>query len=204
MAKPGQRCSGFVLFGKGEEIQMKNMRILTEEQKIFAEQHHVLVEQFLWKNHLERTEFYDVVRVRMVKERELPYAMEEIDGPEKVAAFIRKFLAGADREYLLVLSMDNIGKLAAIEVVSIGTVNAALAEPREIFKHAILANAAGIVMVHNHTSGRCVPSSEDMEITKRIEKAGKILGIPLMDHIIVGDGYFSFRTEGLLEKGKEK
>ena len=203
MAKPGQRCSGFVLFGKGEEIQMKNMRILTEEQKIFAEQHHVLVEQFLWKNHLERAEFYDVVRVRMVKERELPYAMEEIDGPEKVAAFIRKFLAGADREYLLVLSMDNIGKLAAIEVVSIGTVNAALAEPREIFKHAILANAAGIVMVHNHTSGRCVPSSEDMEITKRIEKAGKILGIPLMDHIIVGDGYFSFRTEGLLVEGKE-
>lgn len=61
MAKPGQRCSGFVLFGKGEEIQMKNMRILTEEQKIFAEQHHVLVEQFLWKNHLERAEFYDVV-----------------------------------------------------------------------------------------------------------------------------------------------
>ena len=61
MAKPGQRCSGFVLFGKGEEIQMKNMRILTEEQKRFAEQHHVLVERFLWKNHLERSEFYDVV-----------------------------------------------------------------------------------------------------------------------------------------------
>ena len=91
------------------------------------------------------------VRVRMVRERELPYAMEEIDGPEKVAAFTRKFLAGADREYLLALSIDNAGKLAAIEVVSIGTVNATLAEPREIFKHAILANAAGIVMVHNHT-----------------------------------------------------
>ena len=144
------------------------------------------------------------VRVRMVRERELPYAMEEIDGPEKVAAFTRKFLAGADREYLLVLSIDNAGMLAAIEVVSIGTVNATLAEPREIFKHAVLANAAGIVMVHNHTSGRCVPSEEDMAMTKRIEKAGKILGIPLMDHVIVGDGYFSFQTEGLLEKGNER
>ena len=142
------------------------------------------------------------VRVRLVREREIPYAMEEIDGPEKVAAFTKKFLAGADREYLLVLSMDNIGKLAAIEVVSIGTVNTALAEPREIFKHAILANATGIVMVHNHTSGRCVPSDEDKETTKRIEKAGNILGIPLKDHIIVGDGYFSFRTEGLLAEGK--
>ena len=138
------------------------------------------------------------VRVRMVRERELPYAMEEIDGPEKVAAFTRKFLAGADREYLLALSIDNAGKLAAIEVVSIGTVNATLAEPREIFKHAILANAAGIVMVHNHPSGSCVPSEEDRETTKRIKKAGKILGIPLMDHIIVGEGYFSFQTEGLL------
>ena len=144
------------------------------------------------------------VRVRMVRERELPYAMEEINGPEKVAAFTRKFLAEADREYLLVLSMDNARKLTAIEVVSIGTVNATLAEPREIFKHAVLANAAGIVMVHNHTSGRCVPSEEDMATTRRIEKAGKILGIPLMDHIIVGDGYFSFQTEGLLAEGKEK
>ena len=144
------------------------------------------------------------VRVRIVRERELPYAMEEIDGPEKIVAFTRKFLAGADREYLLVLSMDNARKLTAIEVVSIGTVNATLAEPREIFKHAVLANAAGIVMVHNHTSGRCVPSEEDMATTKRIEKAGKILGIPLMDHIIVGDGYFSFQTEGLLAEGKEK
>lgn len=58
-------------------------------------------------------------------------------------------------------------------------------------------------MVHNHTSGRCVPSDEDKETTKRIEKAGKLLGIPLMDHIIVGDGYFSFRAEGLLAEGKE-
>ena len=144
------------------------------------------------------------VRVRIVRERELPYAMEEIDGPEKVVAFTRKFLAGADREYLLALSIDNAGKLAAIEVVSIGTVNATLAEPREIFKHAILANAAGIVMVHNHPSGRCVPSEEDMETTKRIKKAGKILGIPLMDHIIVGDGYFSFRSEGLLAEENER
>ncbi len=61
MVEPGQKCPGFLLLGKGEEIQMKNMRILTGEQKRFAEQHHVLVERFLWKNHLERAEFYDVV-----------------------------------------------------------------------------------------------------------------------------------------------
>ena len=59
--KAGAEMSRFLLFGKGEEIQMKNMRTLTEEQKIFAEQHHMLVEQFLWKKHLERSEFYDVV-----------------------------------------------------------------------------------------------------------------------------------------------
>lgn len=151
----------------------------------------------------EDKSYVPFVRITMVKERELPYAMEELNEPEKVAAFAGKILEGADREHLLVLSMDNAGKLTAIEVVSIGTVNATLAEPREIFKHSILANAVGIVMVHNHTSGRCVPSQEDMEITRRIEKAGRILGIMLMDHIIVGDGYFSFKEEGLLEEGKE-
>lgn len=138
--------------------------------------------------------------MQMVKERELPYAMKDINSPEKVAALVRKVLAGADREHVLVLSQDAGGRLLAIEVVSIGTVNMALVEPREIFKHAILVGATGILMAHNHTSGRCVPSDEDTQITRRIEKAGNLLGIPLIDHIIVGDAYFSFKEEGLLTK----
>lgn len=147
----------------------------------------------------DRTIYVPFVKMAMVKEKEVPYEREEIGNPEKVAAFAKKILAGADREYLLVISTDVANKPSAVEVVSVGTVNETLAEPREIFKHAILANAYGIVMVHNHTSGRCVPSSDDIRITKRMEEAGKLLGIVLLDHIIVGDEYFSFREEGMLE-----
>ena len=146
----------------------------------------------------EEKSYVPFVRMQMVKERELPYAMKDINSPEKVAALVRKVLAGADREHVLVLSQDAGGRLLAIEVVSIGTVNMALVEPREIFKHAILVGATGILMAHNHISGRCVPSDEDTQITRRIEKAGNLLGIPLIDHIIVGEGYFSFKEEGLL------
>ena len=146
----------------------------------------------------EEMRYVSLVKVSMVKEKELPYTVNELDRPEKVAAFMQEFLAGADREHLLVLSVDNAGRPAAMEVVSIGTINETLAEPREIFKHAILANAAGIVIAHNHTSGRCKPSKNDINTTERIRKAGEILGIPLQDHVIVGDRYFSFKEEGLL------
>ena len=77
--------------------------------------------------------------------------------------------------------------------MSIGTVNVSLAEPREIFKHSILNNAAGIILVHNHPSGDCEPSREDRRLTKRIEKCGELLGIEMYDHVIIGDGYYSFR-----------
>ena len=142
--------------------------------------------------------YVPLVKVSMVREKELPYTVNELDRPEKVAKFMQEFLAGADREHLLVLSVDNVGKPAAMEVVSIGTINETLAEPREIFKHAILANAAGIVIAHNHTSGRCEPSKNDINTTERIKKAGEILGIPLQDHVIVGDGDYSFKEKGLL------
>ena len=84
----------------------------------------------------------------------------------------------------------------ALEIISIGTVNSAMAEPREIFKHAILNNAAGIILVHNHPSGDCKPSVADRQLTERIEKSGEILGIEVYDHVIIGDGYYSFEEEG--------
>lgn len=97
------------------------------------------------------------------------------------------------------LSMDNQQKPLAMEIISIGTVNMAPVNPREVFKHAILANAANIIIIHNHTSGECTPSLSDMELTKRLIEAGEILGIPVVDHIIIGDGYLSFAEKDMLE-----
>ena len=136
--------------------------------------------------------YVPLVRISMVKEKKVPYTSEVINGSEKAAKLAETILKDADREYLLVISVDSKGRPLAIEIVSIGTVNATLAEPREIFKHAILANAAGIILVHNHPSGDCIPSEEDEEMTRRISESGKLLGIPVRDHVIIGDGYFSF------------
>ena len=138
-----------------------------------------------------------LVRLMMVKEKEIPYLSKKIDTPEKAAELAGEILSGADREYCLVLSMNNKEKPLAIEIISIGTVDMAPVNPREVFKHAILANAANII-IHNHISGDCTPSLSDVELTERLIEAGKILGIPVVDHIIVGDGYLSFSEKDML------
>ena len=142
--------------------------------------------------------YVPLVRLVMVKEKELPYRTQEINTPENAAELARQILDGADREHLLVISGDNRGNPLAVEIAAIGSVNGAAVTPREIFKHAVLVNATYIILAHNHTSGNCTPSRDDKILTKRIAEAGDLMGIPLEDHIIIGNEYFSFRREGLL------
>lgn len=105
----------------------------------------------------------------------------------------------ADREHFVVLCLSARRKLIARETVSIGTLSASLVHPRECFKPAIMSNAAAIVVAHNHPSGDHSPSAEDREATRRLQRAGELLGIPLADHVIVSStGFFSFRDGGLL------
>ena len=86
-----------------------------------------------------------------------------------------------------------------MKYISIGTLNANLIHPREVFKEAIQSSAASIILVHNHPSGDPKPSEDDLEITRRLIKAGKIMGVELFDHIIVANNnYFSFKKEKLL------
>lgn len=145
-----------------------------------------------------KEEYVPLVRLMMVKEKELPYTGERVNNAGKVAELARQILEGADREYMLVLSVNSKGKPLAMEIVSIGSVNEAPAVPREIFKHAILTNAVGIILIHNHLSGDCTPSRADQLTTKRMEEVGELVGIPVEDHIILGEGYYSFREEKVL------
>ena len=136
----------------------------------------------------ETKEFVQLVRLYAVKEKELPYGKKELND------LSRQILKNQDREYILAIAMDARTKPVAVEIVAIGTVNQAVIEPRDLFKYAIISNAAGVVMVHNHPSGNPSPSEEDYKITAKINDAGRLLGIPLLDHIIVGDdSYFSFK-----------
>lgn len=99
-------------------------------------------------------------------------------------------------EHFVVLLLDTQNRLIKKVVVSKGILNASIAHPREIFAHAIENRAHSIVIVHNHPSGDTEPSDTDIDTTKRIEKAGDLLGIPLLDHVIIGNGYTSLKERG--------
>jgi len=114
-----------------------------------------------------------------------------------------KDLADRKKEHFVILSLDSRNRLIDIGEISIGTLNASLIHPREVFKTAIQNLAAGIILVHNHPSGDLEPSGDDLGITKRITEAGKILSIKVIDHIIIAkakNGFLSFKEEGLILK----
>jgi DNA repair protein RadC len=122
-----------------------------------------------------------------------------VRSPEDVARFMIPRLRDFTREVFIVLLLDSKNGVKHEITLSTGTLNASLVHPREVFKAAIDHLAASVIVVHNHPSGNREPSREDVEITKQLVEAGKIVDIPLHDHIIVGgDGYTSFAERGLL------
>ena len=128
------------------------------------------------------------------------YGASQITTPGLAAGLAKDLYKNADREMLIVCSLDSKCNPLSMEIVAIGTVNACIVSPREVFKHAILSNAANIIMFHNHPSGDCSPSKEDIAITRRLVDAGDLLGIPIVDHIIIGDDnkYISLQEQGII------
>lgn len=104
------------------------------------------------------------------------------------------------KEAFVVLHLDTKKKIISKEIVSIGILNACLIHPREIFRAAILNNAHSIILTHNHPSGDPSPSDEDIKITTELKRAGEILKIQLLDHVIIGkEGYYSFQEQKRFE-----
>ena len=121
----------------------------------------------------------------------------KISEPEDVYQLVKDELANSDREKLLSIMLNTDNGLIGVEEVSIGTLDSAIAVPREIFKSAILANAMSIILCHNHPSGSLKPSSYDYDITKAAVDAGKVIGIKVHDHVLVShEGFKSLREEG--------
>jgi DNA repair protein RadC len=131
----------------------------------------------------------------------------QADGPGDVAALARDLgLHQLEQERLVVLLLDSKNRVKGTYTVSVGLLDRALAHPREVFRIAIEKAAARIILVHNHPSGDPTPSRQDKACTEQIHKAGKIIGIELLDHLIVvdrppeaGKNHFSFREAQLLE-----
>lgn len=122
-----------------------------------------------------------------------------IHGPEDLHRQFHFLFDGLVNERFVVFILNSKNAVAAIEIVSEGTLNASLVHPRETFRAAILGIGAAIIVAHNHPSGNREPSNEDLAITRQLTEAGKIIGIPLHDHVIfTQDGYTSFAERGLL------
>lgn len=133
--------------------------------------------------------------VSVVCETELPKRI--IDSPDAAASLLRHcyqaFGADADREHFAVLCLSARGAAVAFKLVSTGTMTSCLVHPREVFGFAVREGAAHIVIAHNHPSGDPTPSPEDLQLTDRLVEAGRIMGIPVVDHIVLGSGH-TFRS----------
>ena len=123
----------------------------------------------------------------------------DIKDPESVVKAIRASIKDKAKEHFKLILLNPRNKIIGISTISIGTLNASLVHPREVFKDAITHSAASVVLAHNHPSGDPEPSDDDIKITKKLVESGKILGIEVLDHIIIGkNGFKSLANEGLI------
>jgi len=125
-------------------------------------------------------------RVYLVREGENDEVIR-LNNSTDVYDLVKDELANSDREMLLSVMVTNKNQLIGVETVSIGSISATSMSPREVFKSAMLANAVGIILCHNHPSGELTPSNEDIQITKILVDAGELLGIKVLDHLIVSN-----------------
>lgn len=136
----------------------------------------------------------DIVNVKLCRESSFLYDHRTITSPEKCYGILKKVFEDKDREEFIAIALNTKNNPIAVNTCSIGTLNATLVHPREVFKFAILANAASIIIAHNHPSGDFTPSEEDEVITTRLVESGKLIGISVVDHIIYTDfSYYSFK-----------
>lgn len=122
-----------------------------------------------------------------------------IKSPEDVKNIVMEEMRYFDREHFRVMYLDRKGGLLAMEDISVGGLHSSIAHAREVFKNAIKRSANSVILIHNHPSGDVTPSREDIEVTKRLLEAGKIIGIEVLDHIIIGESsYCSLKSKGLI------
>lgn len=148
-----------------------------------------------------RTKLTEDKKVRLEKEVSVncPTVDRKITSPQNVDKLARDFLHihEESEEYAYMLCLNTKNVLTAVLEIGHGNVNSAIIGVRETFQKALLANAVSIILIHNHPSGDCTPSSEDIRFTERMAEAGKIIGIEVLDHMIVGyDWHYSLKEHG--------
>lgn len=135
------------------------------------------------------------VELKLIRNNiELPFEVKAMTSVDNVVTLGRYLTGDCDKERLYVISLNTKNYINAIDLVSIGSIDSAMCDPKSIFKSAILANATGIILIHNHPSGIITPSRADRNVTKRVKELSKLFELRFLDHVIVTDtdDYYSF------------
>ena len=142
----------------------------------------------------------DLITLLEVRERA---ATSPVKCPDDVTERLMEF-AGKKQEHFLVVLLDGANRVISVEVVAIGTANKCLVHPRDVFAPAIEKRAVYVITAHNHPSGDLVPSEEDKRVARRMQEAGRLLGIPHLDHILISPkGHMSFLDAGILSNWED-
>ncbi len=143
-----------------------------------------------------------MIKVKSLEIREIEYSYDKrpkISGMEDVIKAVKPLIADPNKEFFIALFLNTKNGIIKQEVVSVGSLSANVVHPREVFRTACILSASSIIVAHNHPSGDPAPSREDIEITKKLAEAGKMIGIELLDHVILGqDRNYGFKESGML------
>ena len=143
--------------------------------------------------------YLPICTIRLIRENTLVCDRKTIKTPEDAHRILEGYFTDLSCEHFAALLLSTKNHVIAVTTVSIGSLNSSIVHPRELFQRAILANAASLILAHNHPSGDPTPSPEDIALTKRLVDAGKLLDIGILDHIIVGENCFvSLKEKGML------
>ena len=142
----------------------------------------------------------DIIKLQVVKDGSIEYGNKAISKPQELAELGLKLVRNSDRENFILICLNAKNFVNCIHLVSIGTLDKAVINPREVMKAALLSNAASIAFVHNHPSGDPAPSPDDISMTNTLGKCADLFQIRVLDHVVVADdGRFeSFRERGIL------
>ena len=143
----------------------------------------------------------NIISLKVCKEKSVEYSFERIIKPKDILKLVKTAVGDTDREYFMVINLNNQNLPNSIEITSIGSLTETMVSPREVFKSAIVSNSAKIILCHTHPSGSTSPSDADIKITNALVQIGKFLDIPVIDHLIVGgESVYSLMENGDIKR----
>jgi len=186
---------------KNENVVMLSQKILNEDGKGLRNIADGTVEKFKTYKGINNVKAAQLIALAEISKRISTLKIEKIkiSSPSDAAVVMMEEMRYYKKEYFKIILLDTKNNIKKVSQISIGSLNSSIVHPREVFTEAVANSSSSIILVHNHPSGESEPSHEDIVLTNRLDECGKILGIKVLDHIIIGDGvFFSFKEEGLI------